>query len=180
MQGKANSVSRVRLLYIPRTRPVPYIISAADLACSLAEELICIWFLAKTKKEMERSNLRIYLQSVWNMIDTLKSLCDTFMTNSFAKIQRNITSKRRNHLAKRHLLTVLICLQFLKPSETLTQLSTSTMLTNWVVPVKSLCKGFTRVLLLLHPLRSLQDLQNQDKGGKKGNFKTTMKKGFHV
>lgn len=36
------------------------------------------------------------------MTDSLTSLCDTFMTNSFPTIQRNIPSKRRNCLAKRH------------------------------------------------------------------------------
>lgn len=41
MQRKANSVSLVRFLYIPRTRPVAYGISGADLDGSLAEELIC-------------------------------------------------------------------------------------------------------------------------------------------
>lgn len=101
MPRKANSELLVRFLYIPRTRPVAYGISAADLTCSLVEELICTWSLAKTKKKMERSNSRIYLQSVWNMIDALASPCDTSMTNSFPKIQRNITSKRRNGLARR-------------------------------------------------------------------------------
>lgn len=36
------------------------------------------------------------------MTDSLASLCDTFVTNSFPTIQRNIPSKRRNCLAKRH------------------------------------------------------------------------------
>lgn len=40
MQRKSNSVLLVRFLYIPRTRPVAYRLSAADLACSLAEEPI--------------------------------------------------------------------------------------------------------------------------------------------
>lgn len=36
------------------------------------------------------------------MTDSLTSLCDTFVTNSSPTIQRNIPSKRRNCLAKRH------------------------------------------------------------------------------
>lgn len=49
----------VKIFYIPRTRPVAYCLSAADLACPLAEELIRTWLLAKTKKKMEWSNSRI-------------------------------------------------------------------------------------------------------------------------
>lgn len=79
MQSKSSSVSFVRLLYIPRTRPVVYGISGAGLACSIAEELICTWFLGKDKKENGMYSRR-YLQSVWNTIDALTSLCDTFMT----------------------------------------------------------------------------------------------------
>lgn len=80
---------------------------------------------------------------------------------------------------KKAFLITPICLWFLKPSEKLTQLSTSTMLTDWMVPVKSLRKDFTSVLLVPHPLRSLQDVQNQDKR-KKRNFKTTIRTGFHT
>lgn len=46
--------------------------------------------------------LKNFLQSVGNMTNSLTSLCDTFVTNSSPTIQRNIPSKRRNFLAKRH------------------------------------------------------------------------------
>lgn len=36
------------------------------------------------------------------MTDSLRSLCDVFVTNSFPTIQRHIPSKRRNCLANRH------------------------------------------------------------------------------
>lgn len=168
----------VRILYIPRTRPVAYCLSAADLACPLAEELIRTWLLAKTKKKMEWSNSRISY-TICGKYDrhtyiTMRHICD----KQFSYNPKKHPKQKKKFPSEKAFLTTPICLWFLKPSEKLTQLSTSPMLTGWMVPVKSLCKDFTSVLFLLHPLRSFQEVQNQD-NKKKRNLKTTMKIGFH-
>lgn len=139
MQRKINSVSLVRFFIHTKNEAccTRRFSCRLGLFISWRTNLYLISGKDKKKKQMWKSNLRIYLQSVWNMIAALTSLCDTFMTNSFPKIQRNTTSKRGNRLAKRRFSSSRLpaCV---KPSETWTQLSTSTMLTDWVVPVKSL------------------------------------------
>lgn len=72
-------MSWVRFLYVPRMRPVAYVISGADLEGSLAEELICAWFLAKTKKENGKIRLT--------------TLCDIFMTETFLKSKETSQAK---------------------------------------------------------------------------------------
>lgn len=161
MQRKANLLSLVRFFIHTKNEACCTRRFSCRLGLFISWRTNLYLISGKDKKKSKcKDQTWEFTCSLWNMIDAITSLCGTFMTTSFPKIQRNITSKRRNCLAKRcfsssHLPAV---------SETIRNTDSVEHFNNVdrLSGASQEFKGFTSVLLLPCPLRSLQDSKTQE------------------